>query len=115
MSASHALNDDLDAPRAIASIFDFLNSAHKAIDDGASVTGETRETFSRWANLVFDILPSEKSADNELKVWVENRLEARREAKKKRDFAAADAIRAELAARGVVIEDTPAGPRWRLS
>jgi cysteinyl-tRNA synthetase len=114
-SAAEALNDDLDAPKAVASIFDFLNSAHKAIDEGASVTGETKETFDRWANLVFDVLPSEKRADDELKAWVEKKLEARREAKKKRDFTAADAIRAELAARGVVIEDTPAGPKWRLA
>ena len=114
-SASDALNDDLDAPKAIASLFDFLNAAHKAIDEGASVTRETKETFDRWANLVFAILPSEKSADDELKAWVEKKLEDRREAKKRRDFASADAIRAELAGRGVVIEDTPAGPKWRLS
>jgi cysteinyl-tRNA synthetase len=114
-SAAAALNDDLDAPKAIATIFDFLNSAHRAIDEGASVTWEARETFNRLANLVFDILPSAKSADDGLKAWVEKKLEVRREAKKKRDFATADAIRAELGARGVVIEDTAGGTKWRLA
>ena len=114
-SAKAALNDDLDAPRAIAALFDFVSTAHRALDEGASVTGETRETFGRWASHVFDVLPSNKSVDDDLKVWVEKKLDARREAKKTRDFATADAIRAELAARGVVIEDTPAGPKWRLS
>jgi cysteinyl-tRNA synthetase len=114
-SASEALNDDLNAPQALAALFDFVSSAHKAIDEGAMVTEKHKAIFHKWATLVFDVLPSSKAADDDLKVWVENKLDARREAKKRRDFAAADAIRAELAGRGVVIEDTPAGTKWRLA
>jgi cysteinyl-tRNA synthetase len=41
-------------------------------------------------------------------------LAARQAARERRDYAAADAIRDELHAAGVVIEDTPNGPRWEL-
>jgi cysteinyl-tRNA synthetase len=48
-----------------------------------------------------------------LSSWVKERLAARREARARRDFAAADAIRGELDGRGIAIEDTPEGTRWK--
>jgi cysteinyl-tRNA synthetase len=50
-----------------------------------------------------------------LRGWVEERLQARRAARERRDFAAADAIRAEVEARGVTIRDTGAGTTWTLA
>ena len=41
-------------------------------------------------------------------------LEARQDARARKDFAAADAVRDSLAAAGIVVEDTPRGPRWEL-
>ena len=43
---------------------------------------------------------------------IEARVAARQEARKRRDFKAADAIRDELAALGILLEDTPQGVRW---
>ena len=51
--------------------------------------------------------------DAELAAWVEERLAARRAAREARDFARADAIRLELADRGVEIRDTPDGTTWK--
>ncbi len=45
--------------------------------------------------------------------WILERIEARKAAKKARDFKAADAIRDELLAKGIVLEDTPQGVRWK--
>ncbi|HEU0052355.1 MAG TPA: cysteine--tRNA ligase, partial [Longimicrobium sp.] len=58
---------------------------------------------------------AESTVGEDLTAWVEERLAARQAARKARDFAAADAIRDEIAARGVLVEDTPQGPRWSLS
>jgi cysteinyl-tRNA synthetase len=47
--------------------------------------------------------------------WVEERILARTEARKSKDFARADAVRGELAAAGVELLDTPEGTDWRLT
>jgi cysteinyl-tRNA synthetase len=44
---------------------------------------------------------------------VEKLIQERKDARAKRDFARADAIRDELDAKQIVLEDTPAGTRWR--
>ena len=50
--------------------------------------------------------------DDELKAFVEAKIEERKEAKKAKDFAKADAIRNELLEKGIVIEDTREGVKW---
>jgi cysteinyl-tRNA synthetase len=55
----------------------------------------------------------ESSADAEFRLYVEGRLRARGEARNRRDFSAADAIRDELLSRGVAIADTGAGTNWK--
>ena len=54
-----------------------------------------------------------ENAESDIAAWVEERLAARAAARARRDFAAADAIRSELDGRGVVIEDTSSGTRWK--
>jgi len=62
---------------------------------------------------VFEILPTRRQVEASLASWVEERIAARAQARKSKDFKAADAIRAELAAKGVEIEDTPTGTKWK--
>ena len=58
--------------------------------------------------------PAPAKVDGDLAAWVEGKLAERLEARRARDFARADALRKEVEARGVEIEDTPQGPKWRL-
>jgi cysteinyl-tRNA synthetase len=54
-------------------------------------------------------------ADQALGVLVDALLDQRQAARASKDFAAADAVRDQLAAAGIEIEDTPQGPRWSVS
>ena len=52
--------------------------------------------------------------DDDLADWVEQKIQARAEARAAKDFATADAIRDELAARNIVLEDGAGGTRWKV-
>jgi len=107
-----ALNDDLNAPRAIAALFDFVRVANRELDHGGGGARFALEALDRLME-VFDVLPTQRALDPVLASWVEERIAARVQARKSKDFKAADAIRAELAGRGVEIEDTPLGTKWK--
>src|SRR2546426_12812150 len=61
-----------------------------------------------------DVLPTDRAVDPGLERWIGERLAARDKARKAKDFKEADRIRAELKAKGVEIEDTAAGTKWRV-
>lgn len=112
-----ALFDDLNGPNALAGLFTFINRANAELDrrgTDADALERARAAFSR-INGVLDIVPDRHVDDAELVGWVEERIAARRAAREGRDFAAADRIRAELAERGITIEDSAAGTKWKRS
>lgn len=113
--ATAALCDDLNAPEALAALYTFIRRVNAELDkrgtDTAAVA-RARHAF-QLVNGVLDIVPEHGDADRQLTEWVEARLAARKQARAKKDFATADAIRKELEARGIAIEDGPWGTRWK--
>ncbi len=109
-----ALLDDLNAPEALGALFIFLNRANAELDRGGDDLGaldEARRVFAVFDS-VLDLVPDRSDVDADLAAWVDERLEARRDARQRRDFAAADAIRAELDARGIEVKDSGFGTTW---
>lgn len=109
-----ALDDDLNAPRAVAALFDFVTTGNRLLDQGA-VAGPGALGAWELARQVLDVVPGAAELEPALVAWIEERVAARQAARKARKFQEADAIRAELAAKGVEVEDTPAGPKWRMA
>jgi cysteinyl-tRNA synthetase len=109
-----ALDDDLNTSAALAAVFNFLRSVNAAIDDGSLDAGGARTARAALAlaDRVLGVLPSGPDA---LSADVEERIAARNAARARRDFAESDRIRDELARRGIVLEDTPGGTRWKRS
>jgi cysteinyl-tRNA synthetase len=111
-----ALYDDLNAPEALAALFDFIRQANAELDrKGGERTSveRARAAFDR-IDQVLDIVPEPVEADAELVRWVEERIAARREARIRRDFAESDRIRNEVQERGVILEDAGGETRWKL-
>jgi len=110
-----ALFDDLNAPEAMAALFEFIRAANKELDAGGGELAALRRAREVFALVdgVLDIVPERVEADAELAAWVEAQLVARTAARARRDFGAADAIRAALDEKGIVIEDSAAGTKWK--
>jgi len=112
------LDDDLNVPAALAALFTFVRRTNAALDERPVVPpGDLDAARTALARMdeVLGVLAIARgpALDAEFVAWVEDRLAARQEARARRDYATADAIRQELAAAGVVVEDTPRGPRWK--
>ena len=103
-----AVRDDLNAPRALAVAWEVARSAEL---DPAQRRALLLE-FERFLGLgLATELPL--AAGRESDPRIDGLVAEREAARKRRDFAAADRVRDVLAGEGIVIEDTPAGPRWR--
>ena len=113
--AAEALFDDLNAPEALGALGTFITRANAELDRGGDDAGALERARSAFALIdgVLDIVPSFGIVDAALQEWVEDRIQARAAARGRRDFAAADGIRAELLERGIAIDDGPSGTRWR--
>jgi cysteinyl-tRNA synthetase len=111
--ASEALFDDLNAPLAMGAIFTFIRSANAELSrEGSDIAAleKARAAFAR-INGVLDIVPDREIVDDPAEI--EALLAERKSAREQRDFTRADAIRAELEARGIEIKDGPTGTSWK--
>jgi cysteinyl-tRNA synthetase len=116
-----AMNDDLGVPRALAVVHETVRAGNAALDAGDSAAVASAAAQVGAMTTVLGINPREwvstSAADSRSVVdsLVALVLEQRAAARQRKDFAAADAIRDQLAAAGVQIEDTADGPRWSLA
>ncbi len=104
-----AICNDLNTSMAITVLYDLLKA-----DMNDKTKLELVKDFDRVLslNLTGGVKEEETGIDAELESFVLAKIEERKEAKKAKDFAKADAIRDELAAKGIVIKDTREGVVW---
>ncbi|GAA2215165.1 cysteine--tRNA ligase [Nonomuraea monospora] len=117
-----ALDDDLGTPQALAVVHEVVREGNVALSRGdkeavARLLAETQNMLDvlgldprspQWRGAGSDLTPV-------VDALVAVALEQRKAARERKDYAAADAIRNQLAAAGITVEDTPHGARWELS
>jgi cysteinyl-tRNA synthetase len=116
-----AMDDDFNTPQALAVLFDFNKEVNSLLNEGQPVSSGTlkaiddlyRELGSDILGIIPDRLETSSSAglENEL---IQLIADLRMEARARKDWSTADAIRDRLAEIGVLVEDRPEGTTWRL-
>ncbi len=101
----NSLNDDINTPIAIASLFKFIKDINKEGKAGKHVL-----SFMKELDELFDFMKFDSGSINK---DIETLIEKRDEAKKIKDFKTADRIRDELKAKGIELLDTKDGVKWK--
>jgi cysteinyl-tRNA synthetase len=110
-----SLDDDLNTAEALASVFGYVRDTNTAMDSGEFPEGNVAGALDLLGRFdgVFDVLRPTASESAITDAEVEALIAGRAEARKARDFARADGIRQELLDKGVILEDTKDGVRWK--
>jgi cysteinyl-tRNA synthetase len=115
-----AMDDDLGVPLALAAVHNTVREGNAALaaGDRTTASGALAAVLTMTGLLGLDPREWAAAGAADLRPTVDSlvrvALEQRTAARARKDFAAADAIRAQLADAGVLVEDTPSGPRWTL-
>lgn len=114
-----AMNDDFNTPKAVSVLFELVNELNKASREGSDKAGQLAGQLKRLGAILGllqqdadKFLQGEDTADGLSSAEIEQLIEDRANAKKSKDFAAADRIRDELAGQGIILKDSREGTSW---
>lgn len=117
-----ALDDDFNSAGALAALHDLVRAGNRTLEAAQRGDQAHRESlaalvdsFAEMSVVLGFSWPTDDSRPELTRELIDLLLDLRAEARSERAFERADAIRDRLGALGVAIEDTPAGPRWRIT
>ncbi len=108
------MDDDLNTPGAISVIFDFVHDINKMMEGNLISSANSNEILNALEE-IDGVLGLLKTETKELPDWAKELIEKREKFREEKEWEKADQIRYELKKKGIIVEDTPKGPRYRYS
>ena len=115
-----AMDNDFNSADALAAIFILVSEVNAELDLRPAVIGADRDQALNALRSMdgvlglLEVAHTSRVVNDEVTAWVERKLEERANARASGEYAAADVIRKELEERGILVEDGPAGTRWKV-
>ena len=112
-----AVDDDLNISRGLGAFFDFIHAVNTLINEDKLSRTDADQLLGvlKKIDTVLGVIFFESGAKADIDAaWVESMIEERIKAKKEKKFARADEIRTELIEKGIILEDTKEGTRWKI-
>ena len=108
-----AMDDDLNTPRALASLFDLVREINRGRESGSNIT-TAQDILRELAGVLGLELDEPQVESAEAAPFIQTLVDVRAELRGARQFQLADSIRDRLTELGVTLEDNPEGTTWRL-
>ena len=108
-----AMDDDLNTPRALASLFDLVREINRGRENGLNIKS-AQDTLRELAGVLGLELDEPQVESAEAAPFIQTLVDVRAELRAARQFQLADSIRDRLSELGVTLEDSPEGTSWRL-
>ena len=110
-----SLDDDLNTAEALAAIFEYIRDTNSAMDSGEFQAGNVANASALMQEFdaIFDVLNPTVKLGAISEAEIDGLIAERVQAKKAKNFKRSDEIRAELLERGIILEDTKEGMRWK--
>jgi len=108
-----AMDDDINTPRALASLFDLAREINRGSSEGYGVD-EAQETLSKLAGVLgFTLMETQQNVRGDIQLFVEMLIKTRTKLRELKHFEIADQIRDDLLGQGVLLEDSADGTDWK--
>jgi cysteinyl-tRNA synthetase len=114
---TEAVDDDLNISRGLGAFFDFIHAVNTLINQDMLSRSDADQVLAVLQKIdsVLGVVYFQGGAKTGIDAaWIESMIAERSKAKKEKDFSRADQIRAELTEKGIILEDTKEGTRWKI-
>ena len=108
----NAMDDDLNTSEALGVLFTLVKDVNRLVDEKKISPADSKavlETVQRFDSVLGLLKREELILDDQVKTLIKKRIQARKD----KDFKLADQIRKDLENRGIILEDTPEGTKWK--
>ncbi len=107
-----AMDDDLNTPRAMSDLMDFASEINKNLDNKKELIKKAVRTLKELGS-IFGLTLERDRKTGDAGEFIDLLLEVREDLRSQEDYEAADKIRDKLSDKGITVEDSPEGPKWK--